>query len=123
MHEEKALMLQMHELLSYLSHQGVLSILIVGQSGLLDNVGDPLDIAFISDTVILMRYFEAEGEVRKAISIVKKRPGRHESSIREFSLTSAGVAVGPQLGGFEGVLTGVPRAAQEDSDPPPVQHD
>lgn len=123
MHEEKALMLQMHELLSYLSHQGVLSILIVGQSGLLENVGDPLDIAFISDTVILMRYFEAEGEVRKAISIVKKRPGRHESSIREFSLTSAGVAVGPQLGALEGVLTGVPRSAPNASGPSPVQHD
>jgi circadian clock protein KaiC len=123
MHEEKALMLQMHELLSYLSNQGVLSIMIVGQSGLLQEVGDPLDIAFISDTVILMRYFEAEGQVRKAISIVKKRPGRHESSIREFSLTSAGVHVGPQLEDFAGVLTGVPRLTQDAPTPPQLAHD
>ncbi|WP_235584362.1 ATPase domain-containing protein [Massilia sp. MS-15] len=130
MHEEKALMLQMHELLSYLSNQGVLSILIVGQSGLLNDVGDPLDIAFISDTVILMRYFEAEGQVRKAISVVKKRPGRHETSIREFSLTAAGVAVGPALEELQGVLSGAPRAAAEASGPPeavapppPVGHD
>ncbi len=120
MHEEKALMLQMHELLSYLSNQGVLSILIVGQSGLLQDVRDPLDVAFISDTVILMRYFEAEGDVRKAISVVKKRPGRHETSIREFSLTSNGVAVGPQLEGFEGVLTGVPRLTQDGPETPPA---
>ena len=125
MHEEKALMLQMHELLSYLSNQGVLSILIVGQSGLLNDVGDPLDIAFISDTVILMRYFEAEGQVRKAISIVKKRPGRHETSIREFSLTGAGVAVGQPLQDLQGVLSGMPRAAVEQPEPPepPVEHD
>jgi circadian clock protein KaiC len=122
MHEEKALMLQMHELLSYLSNQGVLSILVVGQSGLLQDVSDPLDVAFISDTVILMRYFEAEGAVRKAISIVKKRPGRHETSIREFSLTSAGVAVGPQLEGFEGVLTGVPRLAPDEPEAAPAKH-
>jgi len=113
MHEEAALMLQMHELLSYLSNQGVLSLLIVGQTGLLQDVRDTLDVGFISDTVILLRYFEAEGTVRKAISVLKKRPGRHETSIREFSLTGAGVTVGARLVGFEGVLTGVPRAAPD----------
>lgn len=111
MHEEAALMLQMHELLSYLSNQGVLTLLIVGEAGLLQDVRDTLDVGFISDTVILLRYFEAEGEVRKAISVVKKRPGRHETSIREFSLTSAGVAVGERLEDFQGVLTGVPRVS------------
>lgn len=123
MHEEAALMLQMHELLSYLSNQGVLSILVVGQTGLLQDVRDPLDVGFISDTVVLLRFFEAEGAVRKAISVVKKRPGRHESSIREFSLTSGGVAVGPRLEGFEGVLTGVPRPAAASAAPAPVEHD
>lgn len=113
MHEEAALMLQMHELLSYLSNQGVLSLLIVGQSGLLQDVRDTLDVGFITDTVILLRYFEAEGTVRKAISVVKKRPGRHETSIREFSLTSTGMSVGDPLEDFQGVLTGVPRIAPE----------
>ncbi len=109
MHEETSLLLQMHELLSYLSNKGVLTILIVGQSGLLDNVHDPLEVGFLSDTVVLLRFFEAEGAVRKAISVVKKRPGRHETAIREFSMTAQGVAVGAQLDGLAGVLTGVPR--------------
>lgn len=112
MHEETSLLLQMHELLSYLANRGVLTILIVGQSGLLDNVQDPLDVGFLSDTVVLLRFFEADGEVRKAISVVKKRPGHHESAIREFSLTAGGVFVGPQLDAMTGVLTGVPRMAQ-----------
>ncbi len=111
MQEETALMLQMHELLSYLANQGVLSLLIVNQSGVLQDVRDTLDVGFISDTVILLRYFEAEGSVRKAISVVKKRPGRHETSIREFSLTSQGMSVGERLEDFQGVLTGVPRIA------------
>jgi circadian clock protein KaiC len=109
MHEEQALMLQMHELLSYLSNMGVLCLLIVGQTGLLENVRDPLDVSFITDTVILLRFYEADGAVHKAISVVKKRPGRHESTIREFTLTDGGVSVGPQLHEFEGVLTGTPR--------------
>lgn len=109
MSEEQALMLQMHELLSYLSNMGVLCLIVVGQTGLLEHVRDPLDISFITDTVILLRFYEAEGEVRKAISVVKKRPGRHESSIREFMLADNGVRVGPQLHEFEGVLTGTPR--------------
>jgi len=113
MHEETSLLLQMHELLNYLSNQGVLTILIVGQSNLFDNVQDPLDMGFLSDTVVLLRFFEADGEVRKAISVVKKRPGRHETTIREFSLTAQGVFVGPQLAGLEGVLTGVPRLPRE----------
>lgn len=107
--EETALMLQMHELLTYLGNQGVLCLLVVGQAGLLENVHDPLDVAYISDAVILLRFFEAQGAVHKAISVVKKRPGWHESTIREFSLTAEGVQVGPPLLDFEGVLTGVPK--------------
>ncbi|HEY4542705.1 MAG TPA: ATPase domain-containing protein [Noviherbaspirillum sp.] len=113
MHEEQALMLQMHELLSYLTNMGVLCLMIVGQSGLLENVRDPLDVSFIMDTVILLRFYEAEGEVRKAISVVKKRPGRHESTIREFMLGDSGVRVGPQLHDFQGVLTGTPQPSPQ----------
>ena len=109
MHEETSLLLQMHELLSYLSNRGVLTILIVGQSGLLDNVHDPLDVGFLSDTVVLLRFFEADGDIRKAISVLKKRPGHHETMIREFSLNAGGVCVGGQIAGMEGVLTGEPR--------------
>lgn len=109
MHEETSLLLQMHELLSYLSNKGVLTILIVGQAGLLDKVHDPLEVGFLSDTVVLLRFFEADGAVRKAISVLKKRPGRHETAIREFTMTSKGVTVGAQLDGLVGVLTGVPR--------------
>ena len=131
MHEEASLLLQLHELLGYLSNRGVLTLLIVGQSGLLDNVHDPLDVGFISDTVILVRFFEADGTVRKAVSVVKKRPGQHDTSIREFSLGPDGVVVGPQLEGFEGVLTGVPRSRQDPgpatgqhpASGPAVQHD
>lgn len=108
MHEETSLLLQMHELLSYLSNKGVLTIMVVGQSGLLDNVHDPLDVGFLADTVVLLRFFESDGAVRKAISVLKKRPGQHETAIREFSLTNKGVAVGEQLDGLVGVLTGVP---------------
>jgi circadian clock protein KaiC len=112
MHEEQALMLQMHELLSYLGNMGVLCLMVVGQTGLLENVRDPLDISFITDTVILLRFYEAEGEVHKAISVVKKRPGWHETTIREYTLADAGVQVGPQLHDFEGVLTGTPRMSK-----------
>ena len=123
MHEETSLLLQMHELLSYLSNKGVLTILIVGQSGLLDNVHDPLDVGFLSDTVVLLRFFEADGSVRKAISVLKKRPGQHETTIREFSLTNKGVAVGDQLGGLVGVLTGVPSLVQNAPARPEGGHD
>lgn len=123
MHEETALLPQMHELLSYLANQGVLTLLIVGQAGMLDNVQDPLEIGFITDTVILLRFFEAEGRMSKAISVVKKRPGAHETTIREFRLTSAGVAVGAQLEGLEGVLTGVPRLSEDSAPGLATSHD
>lgn len=112
MHEEQALMLQMHELLSYLGNMGVLCLMVVGQTGLLENVRDPLDISFITDTVILLRFYESAGEVHKAISVVKKRPGWHETTIREYMLADSGVQVGPQLHDFEGVLTGTPRISK-----------
>lgn len=108
MPEEQALALQMHELLTYLNNKGVVTILILAQQGIIGDVQNPVDLSFMSDSVVLLRFFEAEGEVRKAISVVKKRTGVHELSIREFRLFPDGMQVGPQLMDFRGVLTGVP---------------
>lgn len=108
MPEEQALILQMHELLTYLNNKGVVTILILAQQGIIGDVQNPVDLSFMSDTVVLLRFFEAGGEVRKAISVVKKRTGVHELSIREFRLFPNGMQVGPQLMEFRGVLTGVP---------------
>nr|WP_247887340.1 ATPase domain-containing protein [Azospirillum sp. SYSU D00513] len=108
MPEEQALTLQMHELLTYLNNQGVVTILILAQQGIVGDVQNPVDLSFMSDAVVLMRFFEAYGEVRKAISVVKKRSGVHELSIREFRLFPEGMQVGPRLMDFHGILTGVP---------------
>lgn len=108
MPEERALTLQMHELLTYLNNQGVVTILILAQQGIVGDIQNPVDLSFMSDAVVLLRFFEAGGEVRKAISVVKKRTGVHELSIREFRLFPQGMQVGPKLLDFHGVLTGVP---------------
>lgn len=108
MPEEQALTLQMHELLTYLNNKGIVTILILAQQGIIGDIQNPVDLSFMSDTVVLLRFFEASGEVRKAISVVKKRTGVHELSIREFRLFPEGMQVGPQLMEFRGVLTGVP---------------
>lgn len=109
MPEEQSLILQMHELLTYLNNQGVVTLLILAQQGVVHDVTNPIDLSFLSDTVILLRFFEAAGEVRKAISVVKKRTGVHELAIREYRLFPHGMRVGPQLQEFQGVLTGVPQ--------------
>jgi circadian clock protein KaiC len=108
MPEEQGLLLQMHELLKYLNSRGVTTLLILAQHGLIGELQAPLDLSFLSDTIVLLRFFEAGGEVRKAISVVKKRSGMHEFSIREYRLTPEGVQVGPVLLEFQGVLTGTP---------------
>ena len=108
MPEEQALLLQMHELLKYLDSRGVTTLLILAQHGLVGEVRAPFDLSFLSDTIVLLRFFEAGGEVRKAISVVKKRSSMHEFSIREYQLSSEGVRVGPVLLEFQGVLTGTP---------------
>jgi circadian clock protein KaiC len=109
MPDGRFLILQMHELLSYLSQLGVLTILILAQHGLVGPMDTPLDISYLSDAVVMLRYFEAEGRVRRALSVVKKRSGNHEHTIREFMLTTAGVSVGPPLTQFTGIFTGTPR--------------
>jgi circadian clock protein KaiC len=108
MPEERFLVLQMHELLSTLNQLGVVTILILAQHGLMGPMQTPLDISYLSDAVLMLRYFEAGGRVRRAISVVKKRSGVHEDAIREFRLTEQGVRVGPPLTEFQGILTGVP---------------
>ena len=106
--QERFLIMQFHELLAYLNRHGVVSILVVGQYGLIGNMQAPIDMSFLADTVVLLRYFEAGGEVRQAISVMKKRTGRHERTIREFRVADGGIKLGEPLTEFRGVLTGVP---------------
>lgn len=108
MPEERFLIAQLHELLAYLGHKGVVTFLIVAQHGLLGQMVAPIDTTYLADTVVLFRYFEAMGEVRNAISVIKKRSGKHERTIRELRLASGGVSLGRPLVDFQGVLTGTP---------------
>jgi circadian clock protein KaiC len=109
MPEERFLVIQLHELLSYLGNAGVATLLIGAHQGLIGTqMATPVDASYLADAVILMRFFEDHGEIRQAISVVKKRGGAHERTIREFRLGQGGVQVGPPLRDFRGVLTGVP---------------
>ncbi|WP_126176154.1 ATPase domain-containing protein [Tsuneonella rigui] len=113
MPEEQALVLHMHELLQYLNRQGATTFLTVAQHGLVGDMKTPIDVTYLADTVILLRYFEALGRVRRAISIVKKRTGSHEDTIREYMIGSNGITLGEPLVGFQGVLRGVPTLVGE----------
>jgi circadian clock protein KaiC len=108
MPEEPFLPAQLHELSSYLRQRGVVLLMVVAERGLVGTMEAPVDVSYIADGVIVTRYFEAAGRVRKAISAVKKRAGRHEDTIREFNLGPKGFTVGPPLVQFHGVLTGIP---------------
>lgn len=105
---EHALVLHIHELLQYLNRKGATTFLTVAQHGLVGDMKSPVDVTYLADTVILLRYFEALGRVRRAISVVKKRTGAHEDTIREYQISGEGVVLGPPLEGFQGVLRGVP---------------
>ena len=109
MPSEDYLYLHLHELLTYLNQQGVLTLMILAQHGLVGPMGAPVDVSYLADTVILTRFFEARGAVKKAISVIKKRSGPHETTLRELTMTKRGVELGKPLVDFEGVLTGVPR--------------
>lgn len=102
------LTIQLHELLSFLNRSGVLSLMTVAQHGLVGQMHAPIDITYLADTVILLRYFEQSGRIRKAISVIKKRIGRHEDTLREFRIDDQGLRVGEPLEEFHGVLTGTP---------------
>ena len=108
MPQEQFLVLHIHELLQYLNRQGASTYLTVAQHGLVGDMKAPVDVTYLADTVILLRYFEAAGLVRRAISVIKKRAGTHEKTIREFDVGPEGLTVGQPLVGFQGVLRGVP---------------
>jgi circadian clock protein KaiC len=108
MSEEQFVTLHIHELLQYLNRRGAATFLSIAQSGMMGDMRQPVDITYLADTVILMRYFEAFGRVRRAISVVKKRTGAHEDTIRELTITSKGLVLGEPLKEFQGVLRGVP---------------
>lgn len=109
MPEDSYLTAHMHEMLGYLNQQGVLTIIIVAQHGLMgSNMVPPVDLSYLADTVMLLRYFENRGRIHKAISVIKKRTGYHEDAIRELRVTSNGLQIGKELTEFQGVLTGVP---------------
>ncbi|BCW89182.1 Circadian clock protein kinase KaiC [Alphaproteobacteria bacterium SO-S41] len=108
MPEENSLILHMHELLQYLNRRGATTFLTVAQHGLVGDMKAPVDVTYLADTVILLRYFEALGKVRRAMSVIKKRTGPHEDTIREYLIDGRGLTVGAPLDQFQGVLRGVP---------------
>jgi circadian clock protein KaiC len=113
MPQEQHLILHMHELLQYLNRVGAATFLTVAQHGMVGDMKSPVDVTYLADTVVLLRYFEAFGRVRRAISMLKKRTGAHENTIREFKIGRNGLSVGPILEKFQGVLRGVPQYVGE----------
>lgn len=107
--DARHLSLQLHELLGFLSERQVASVLTMAQAGLIGSMVSPVDISYLADTVVLLRYYESAGRVKKALSVLKKRAGAHEDSIRELTFGSSGVVVGPPLTNMHGVLSGLPR--------------
>lgn len=108
MPEERFVLVQLHELLAFLGQLGVLTLLISAQQGLIGHMHSTIDVSYLADSVVLLRYYEAAGEVKQAISVLKKRTGPHERSIRDLTIGEQGLTVGPALRQFRGVLTGVP---------------
>jgi len=108
---EKYLNNQLHELTSYLNQQGVITILVMAQHGMVTALEAPVDLSYLCDTVINLRYFETAGEVKQSVSVIKKRSGNHERTIREFMLAGGGkgIRIGQPLREFQGILTGAPR--------------
>ena len=120
MPEERFLVTQFHEILSYLGQLQIVSILVGAHQGLIGGqMKTPVDASYLADAIILLRYYEAKGEVRQAISVLKKRGGDHERTIRDFRLQDGRIRVGEPLRGFRGVLTGVP--VEENSGPAPSE--
>jgi circadian clock protein KaiC len=108
MPEENSLILHVHELLQYLNRRGAATFMTVAQHGLVGDMKAPVDVTYLADTVVLLRYFEALGSVKRAISVIKKRTGNHESTIREYRIGKNGLTIGGPLDGFQGILRGVP---------------
>ncbi|MEO6567662.1 MAG: ATPase domain-containing protein [Opitutaceae bacterium] len=108
MPEARHLNLQLHELFAFLNQRGVISIMVLAQQGLVGQMHSGVDLTYLADTVIILRYFEAQGAVRQAISVIKKRSGNHERMIREYRVTANGMEVGEPLSNMHGILTGIP---------------
>ena len=108
MPEENSLILHVHELLQFLNRLGATTFMTVAQHGLVGDMRAPVDLTYLADIVVLLRYFEARGEVRRAVSVIKKRTGRHEITIREYQIDGTGLHVGEPLSEFRGLLRGTP---------------
>lgn len=108
MSEDQHLVLQMHEILTYLNQKGVVTLLLLANHGLIGQIATPIDMTYLCDAVMLLRFFESGGRIRRAISVVKKRVGPHEDTIREFKIAGSGIMVGEPLDQFRGILTGLP---------------
>jgi circadian clock protein KaiC len=108
MSEEQFITLHLHELLQYLNRRGTATFLSIAQHGMVGEMRQPIDVTYLADTVIMLRYFEAFGRVRRAISVIKKRTGPHEDTIRELRIGDNGLVFGEPLKDFQGVLRGVP---------------
>ena len=116
MPQENSLILHMHELLQYLNRQGAATFMTIAQQGLVGDMQSPVDLTYLADAVILLRYFEAAGKVRRAVSVIKKRSGAHETTIRELEIGDKGLVLGEPLSAFHGVLRGVPTYSGKTSD-------
>ncbi|MFP5340737.1 MAG: ATPase domain-containing protein, partial [Gammaproteobacteria bacterium] len=123
MPDGKFLILQMHELLSYLGQKGVVSILVLAQQGVINPADTPVDISYLSDALIMQRYFEHKGTIRRALSVVKKRSGWHENTVREYRLCADGIHVGPALSGLDGILSSAPQYTGDPAKLLPDEHD
>jgi circadian clock protein KaiC len=104
---DRHLMLQMHELLTYLNQRGIITLLVLAQHGVLGDIRSDVDLSYLSDAILLFRFFEARGSLLKAVSVVKSRISEHELTIREFRLGTRGIQVGKALADFEGVMSGI----------------
>ena len=106
---EQFLALHLHELLTYLNNRGVVTLMVLAQMGMIgSSMQTPVDVSYLADNILVLRYFEAHGEVRQAISMIKKRSGAHEHSIRELRLREGAIQVGQPLNDFQGILSGIP---------------
>ena len=114
MPEERYLTLQLHELLAFLNQQGVITIMVLAQQGIVGNMHSTVDLTYLADTVVLFRFFEICGAVKQAISIIKKRSGNHERTIREITVGKKGIEVGEALTNLQGVLNGIPTFVKEE---------
>lgn len=115
MTDEQHIILHLHELTQYLNRRGVATFITLAQQGMVGDMRQPIDVTYLADTVIVLRYFEATGRVRRALSVMKKRAGGHEDTIREFRIDSHGITIGPPLADFQGVLRGVPTYVGKDA--------